>query len=354
MEQDCAYWNYSGRKMLYSNAQSKKYPEFGERMREKTAEGDDLWWYVCWEPGLPYLNMYVDMTGLQNRLLFWQQKMYGVNGFLYWSSMYWPKVEDPWENIATVGTDYKTGKKWLSDEVFGDGSLMYPGTKVGVDGPCGSFRLEMIRDGLEEFCMFTMLEELKGREKVDEIINRVTSSVIRFTDSDEEFAAARLALGDALAMTLLHLSGFRREDFAKLHPGGAIGRTLLVRVRDIMRTGERLAAIAPDAPVSEAIVAMTRAHGGAAFAVDPEGRLLGIFTDGDFRRAVASGDAAVLAEPVGRLMTRGPVTVGPDALAVDVLHLLEHRAIDDLPVVDEHGRLAGAIDIQDLPKFKLL
>lgn len=165
---------------------------------------------------------------------------------------------------------------------------------------------------------------------------------------------ATLALGDALAMTLLHLSGFRREDFAKLHPGGAIGRTLLVRVRDIMRTGERLAAIAPDAPVSEAIVAMTRAHGGAAFAVDPEGRLLGIFTDGDFRRAVASGDAAVLAEPVGRLMTRGPVTVGPDALAVDVLHLLEHRAIDDLPVVDEHGRLAGAIDIQDLPKFKLL
>ena len=165
---------------------------------------------------------------------------------------------------------------------------------------------------------------------------------------------ATLALGDALAMTLLHLSGFRREDFAKLHPGGAIGRTLLVRVRDIMRTGERLAAIAPDAPVSEAIVAMTRAHGGAAFAVDPEGRLLGIFTDGDFRRAVASGDAAVLAEPVGRLMTRNPVTVGPDALAVDVLHLLEHRAIDDLPVVDEHGRLAGAIDIQDLPKFKLL
>ena len=165
---------------------------------------------------------------------------------------------------------------------------------------------------------------------------------------------ATLALGDALAMTLLHLSGFRREDFAKLHPGGAIGRTLLVRVRDIMRTGERLAAIAPDTPVSEAIVAMTRAHGGAAFAVDPEGRLLGIFTDGDFRRAVASGDAAVLAEPVGRLMTRGPVTVGPDALAVDVLHLLEHRAIDDLPVVDEHGRLAGAIDIQDLPKFKLL
>ena len=99
---------------------------------------------------------------------------------------------------------------------------------------------------------------------------------------------------------------------------------------------------------------MTHAHGGAAYATAPDGRLLGIFTDGDFRRAVANGDASVLAEPVSRFMTREPVSVGPDALAVDVLHLLEHRAIDDLPVVGPDGRLAGAIDIQDLPKFKVL
>jgi len=122
---------------------------------------------------------------------------------------------------------------------------------------------------------------------------------------------ATLALGDAIAMALLRASGFGRDDFAKLHPGGAIGRTLLVRVRDIMRTGDRLA-------------------------------------------AVANGDASVLAEPVSRFMTRDPVSIGPDALAVDVLHLLERRAIDDLPVVDGGGRLAGAIDIQDLPKFKVM
>ena len=165
---------------------------------------------------------------------------------------------------------------------------------------------------------------------------------------------ATLALGDALAMALLEESGFGREDFAKLHPGGAIGRTLLVRARDIMRTGDRLAAVPPAAPVSEVVVAMTHAKGGAAFAVDPDGKLLGIFTDGDFRRALAGEGPGALERPVESFMTRNPVAVGPDDLAVDVLHLLEHRAIDDLPVTDAAGLLLGAIDIQDLPKFKVL
>ena len=120
---------------------------------------------------------------------------------------------------------------------------------------------------------------------------------------------AALALGDALAMALLEGSGFGRDDFAKLHSGGAIGRTLLVRVRDIMRTGDRLAAVAPDAPVSKVVVAMTHAKAGAAFAVDAAGKLLGIFTDGDFRRALAGGGPDVLARPVEAFMTRDPVSV---------------------------------------------
>ncbi len=164
---------------------------------------------------------------------------------------------------------------------------------------------------------------------------------------------ATLALGDALAMALLRQSGFRKEDFAKLHPGGAIGRTLLLRARDLMRTGDGVAAVSPRIPVSEAVVAMTHAKSGAAFAVDDSGILLGIFTDGDFRRAVASGSSGVLARPVADFMTAHPVTVRPEALAVDVLHLLEHKAIDDVPVVDADGALVGAIDIQDLPKFKV-
>ena len=165
---------------------------------------------------------------------------------------------------------------------------------------------------------------------------------------------ATLALGDAVAMALMRTSGFSREDFAKYHPGGAIGRTLLMRARDIMRTGEKVAAIPPQTPVSEAVVAMTHAKSGAAFAVDSDGRLLGIFTDGDFRRAVASGALDVLSRPVSTYMTRDPVRVAPDDLAADVLRLLEGRAIDDVPVADSEGVLAGAIDIQDLPKFKLM
>ena len=166
---------------------------------------------------------------------------------------------------------------------------------------------------------------------------------------------ATLALGDAIAMALLRSSDFGRDDFAKLHPGGAIGRTLLLRARDIMRTAERVAAVPPGAILSEVVVAMTHARGGAAFAVSEDGRLVGIFTDGDFRRALASKGPEALSSPVSAFMTADPVTVAPDDFASDVLRVLEGREIDDLPVVEpDTGRLVGAVDIQDLPKFKIL
>lgn len=166
---------------------------------------------------------------------------------------------------------------------------------------------------------------------------------------------ATLALGDAIAMALLRSSSFSRDDFAKLHPGGAIGKTLLMRARDIMRTGGRLAAIKPEIPLSEVVVAMTHARSGAAYAVSPNGRLLGIFTDGDFRRALASTGPGALSRPVSDFMTTTPTCVGPDDFASDVLRVLEGREIDDLPVVSKpDGILVGAVDIQDLPKFKIL
>lgn len=164
---------------------------------------------------------------------------------------------------------------------------------------------------------------------------------------------ATLAMGDALAMTLLEMRGLKRDDYARLHPGGAIGRTLLLRVSDIMRTGDRMAVLAPGATVKDAVLAMTKAHSGAVMIVDQQKRLLGIFTDGDLRRRLAvSSD--ILQCGIDDVMTATPLTVKMNQLAIDVLAVFEKRKIDDLPVVDEHGRLAGAIDIQDLPKLKIL
>ena len=163
---------------------------------------------------------------------------------------------------------------------------------------------------------------------------------------------ATLAVGDALAMVLLEARGFKREDYAKLHPGGAIGRTLLLRVADIMRTGDRVAAVSSGATVQDAVLAMTEARSGSVVVVDGERRVLGIFTDGDLRRHIDSPNLRDRA--IDSLMTPGPITLPADGLAVDVLAVFQKRNVDDLVVVDADGRLAGMIDIQDLPKFKIL
>ena len=164
---------------------------------------------------------------------------------------------------------------------------------------------------------------------------------------------ATLAVGDALAMVLLDARGFKKEDYAKLHPGGAIGRALLLRVADIMRTDERVAQVSIGAQVKDAVVAMTRAKCGSAGVVDTEGRVLGIFTDGDLRRHL-SETPSILDQPIEAVMTAAPITVSGDQLAVDVLRVFETNSIDDLLVVDADNRLIGAIDIQDLPKIKII
>lgn len=164
---------------------------------------------------------------------------------------------------------------------------------------------------------------------------------------------AALALGDALAMVLLEARGFRKEDYALLHPGGAIGRTLLLRASDIMRTGERLARVTLGTSVKDAILAMTSARAGSVAIVDQDGKLAGIFTDGDLRRHLtASPD--LIHRRIEEVMTPNPVTVNAAALAVEVLSIYETHNIDDLIVVDEQNRVVGMIDIQDLPKFKIL
>lgn len=165
---------------------------------------------------------------------------------------------------------------------------------------------------------------------------------------------AALALGDALAMVLLESRGLTRDDFAKYHPAGNLGRVLLLRVKDIMRTGARLA-VAPDTvSTQEAILAMTRAKSGSIALVAPKsGKLTGILTDGDFRRSALTGPD-FLRQPVAQFMTRRPKVIAEEALGVEALRLFEAHKIDDLIVVDARGRPVGLIDGQDLPKLKIV
>jgi arabinose-5-phosphate isomerase len=165
---------------------------------------------------------------------------------------------------------------------------------------------------------------------------------------------AALALGDALAMVLLESRGLTRDDFAKYHPGGNLGRVLLLRARDIMRSGSRLP-VAPDTvSVQEAILAMTKAKSGSIALVKAgSGRLTGILTDGDFRRSALSGPG-FLEKPVSAFMTRAPKVIRDDSPGVDALRLFELHRIDDLIVVDAAGRPVGLIDGQDLPKLKIV
>jgi arabinose-5-phosphate isomerase len=164
---------------------------------------------------------------------------------------------------------------------------------------------------------------------------------------------ATLSVGDAIAMVLVEARGFRKEDYAMLHPGGAIGRSLLLRASDIMRGGDRLAVVNPDSTVRETVLAMTRARSGSAAVVEKSGTLVGFFTDGDLRRLMAN-DVSPMDMPIARCMTRNPIAVRGAQLAVEVLNVFENSAVDDIPVVDPDGKLMGAIDIQDLPKFKIL
>ncbi|MDD4102158.1 MAG: KpsF/GutQ family sugar-phosphate isomerase [Kiritimatiellae bacterium] len=164
---------------------------------------------------------------------------------------------------------------------------------------------------------------------------------------------ATMAVGDALAMVLIDTRAFCKEQYARLHPAGAIGQALLMRVKDIMRADQRLARLPLDATIKDAVMAMTAAKSGAALVTDHSGKLAGIFTDGDLRRHLSEG-ADILDRPVKSVMTSGPVSVTDTALAVEVLRLFEKHKIDDLPVVDAQGLLVGCVDIQDLPKMKVI
>jgi arabinose-5-phosphate isomerase len=162
-----------------------------------------------------------------------------------------------------------------------------------------------------------------------------------------------LVLCDALAMVLLEARGFQQEDFARLHPGGSLGRALLTRVSDVMRCGPQMAVVSPATPVREALEAMTRARSGAAVVTLEDGGLAGVFTHGDFVRAFQR-DQAIAERAVEEYMTRRPVSIQADKLAAEVLATLEKCRVDDLVVIDAEGRPVGMVDTQDLTRLHLV
>ncbi|HNJ81986.1 MAG TPA: KpsF/GutQ family sugar-phosphate isomerase [Piscinibacter sp.] len=164
---------------------------------------------------------------------------------------------------------------------------------------------------------------------------------------------AQMALGDALAVALLDARGFREEDFARSHPGGSLGRKLLTHVRDVMRSGDAVPRVAPDTGLVEMMREMTRKGLGATAVVEPDGRIAGIFTDGDLRRLIEEG-ADLRTLNAREVLHARPKTVRDDALAVEAADLMEQHRITSVLVVDESGALVGALNSNDLMRAKVI
>ncbi len=188
----------------------------------------------------------------------------------------------------------------------------------------------------------------------DVVLNvRVPKEACPFNLAPTASTTAMLVMGDALAMAVLQARGFKKSDFARYHPSGAIGRAMLLRVGDIMRSGDRNAVAREDMSVKEGLLVMTRAKSGSLSVVNARGKLIGVFTDGDFRRRMSS-DEGILARPLRTVMTRNPVAVREDALAVEAIKIFNEKNIDDLIVRNANHEPVGLVDSQDLPKLKIM
>jgi len=162
-----------------------------------------------------------------------------------------------------------------------------------------------------------------------------------------------MALGDALAACLIDRKNFKKEDFALYHPGGSLGRRLLLKVEDIMRRDNSLALVAASTKVKDVLWTITKARCGCACVVDGKHKLLGIFTDGDLRRHLEA-DSAVLSRKVSEVMTKNPSSIEKEKLAAVAFEILKTKKIDELPVIDRLGRVVGLLDVQDLLKAGLV
>ena len=194
-------------------------------------------------------------------------------------------------------------------------------------------------------------------QHADEVLScAVTQEACPLNLAPTASTTAQMALGDALAVALLDARGFREEDFARSHPGGALGRKLLIHVRDLMRQGDQLPLVPPHTPFNELLRTMSAKGLGFAVVTDEQGRALGIFTDGDLRRLIEAGHqgAELLSLDAQKVMRGQPRQVRQDALAVEAADLMEAHRITSVLAVDEQGRVVGALNSHDLMQAKVI
>lgn len=183
-----------GTSYLQTIARDNQYGEFADRMKTEAEGGDWIWTYFCWEPNRPYANWMADGNGCEPVITSWQCYQNGITGQLMWWLNEWRMdYKNPYDNITST---------FLGDRAWGDGIFIYPGVKFGMDTPVASIRLDRVREGVEDYQMLTMLEDLVGKEKVDELVILVTNTVINFTDDDDYLNAVRVMLGDMVEEAL--------------------------------------------------------------------------------------------------------------------------------------------------------
>jgi len=209
------------------------------------------------------------------------------------------------------------------------------------------------RQGAKLIAMTGEADSTLAREADVHLDARVAQEACPLNLAPTASTTAALALGDALAVALLDARGFSEADFARSHPGGALGRRLLTHVADVMRQGDDIPSVALDATLPEAILEITRKRLGMTAVQDPSGKVAGIFTDGDLRRTVEK-ISNLKAAKIAEVMSPTPHHIRPEALAVEAVELMERHKINQLLVVDDKGVLVGALNMHDLFRAKVI
>lgn len=176
---------------------------FSDAVNKRVSGGDKAWWYVCCGPSptSDYCNLFVQQSALKHRILFWQQKQYDVTGLLYWDVNYWRDTQNS-EGMPADVWDSAWTTPWTGNDTFGDGSLLYYGTRVGINGPVSSLRFECVASGIEDYEYLAMAEELLGEKETDKIIKKVTKDLTHYTYSDNTFYKARVQLGNKIEQAI--------------------------------------------------------------------------------------------------------------------------------------------------------